>query len=112
MSSTSPLSALRHWLEASHLDGMIVPRADAWQSEYCAPYDEKLAWLTGFDGSAGVALVLKTKRCCSSTGAIRFRPAFRSIRMRLRFTICTMSRWQNGWQKTLRREPALALMRC
>ncbi|MCK7262850.1 aminopeptidase P family protein [Enterobacter asburiae] len=61
MSSTSPLSALRHWLEASHLDGMIVPRADAWQSEYCAPYDEKLAWLTGFDGSAGVALVLKNK---------------------------------------------------
>ena len=61
MSSTSPLSALRHWLEASHLDGMIVPRADAWQSEYCAPYDEKLAWLTGFDGSAGVALVLKDK---------------------------------------------------
>lgn len=61
MSSTSPLSALRHWLEASHLDGMIVPRADAWQSEYCAPCDEKLAWLTGFDGSAGVALVLKDK---------------------------------------------------
>ena len=61
MSSTSPLSALRHWLEASQLDGMIVPRADAWQSEYCAPYDEKLAWLTGFDGSAGVALVLKNK---------------------------------------------------
>ena len=61
MSSTSPLSALRHWLEASHLDGMIVTRADAWQSEYCAPCDEKLAWLTGFDGSAGVALVLKDK---------------------------------------------------
>ena len=61
MSSTSPLSALLHWLEASHLDGMIVPRADAWQSEYCAPCDEKLAWLTGFDGSAGVALVLKDK---------------------------------------------------
>ena len=61
MSSTSPLSALRHWLEACHLDGMIVPRADAWQSEYCAPCDEKLVWLTGFDGSAGVALVLKDK---------------------------------------------------
>ena len=61
MHTTSPLSALRHWLEASQLDGMIVPRADAWQSEYCAPYDEKLAWLTGFDGSAGVALVLKNK---------------------------------------------------
>jgi Xaa-Pro aminopeptidase len=56
---TSPLSALRQWLQEHNLDGMIVPRADAWQSEYCAPYDEKLAWLTGFDGSAGLALVLK-----------------------------------------------------
>ncbi|MEG5463388.1 aminopeptidase P family protein [Enterobacter chuandaensis] len=61
MHTTSPLSALRQWMEAHHLDGTIVPRADAWQSEYCAPYDEKLAWLTGFDGSAGVALVLKDK---------------------------------------------------
>ncbi|MEH0884558.1 aminopeptidase P family protein [Enterobacter sp. UNJFSC 003] len=61
MHTTSPLAALRQWLDAHHLDGMIVPRADAWQSEYCAPYDEKLAWLTGFDGSAGLALVLKDK---------------------------------------------------
>ncbi|MFZ5295513.1 aminopeptidase P family protein [Enterobacter chuandaensis] len=61
MHTPTPLSALRHWLEASHLDGMIVPRADAWQSEYCAPYDEKLTWLTGFKGSAGVALVLRDK---------------------------------------------------
>lgn len=61
MHTTSSLAALRQWLEANHLDGMIVPRADAWQSEYCAPYDEKLAWLTGFDGSAGLVLVLKDK---------------------------------------------------
>ncbi|NIF35723.1 aminopeptidase P family protein [Enterobacter sp. Tr-810] len=61
MHTTSSLTALRKWLEANQLDGMIVPRADAWQSEYCAPYDEKLAWLTGFDGSAGLALVLKDK---------------------------------------------------
>lgn len=61
MYSTSPLAALRQWLQENNLDGMIVPRADAWQSEYCAPYDEKLAWLTGFDGSAGLALVLKNK---------------------------------------------------
>ncbi|MDX7021846.1 aminopeptidase P family protein [Enterobacter cloacae] len=61
MHNTSPLSALRQWLQENQLDGMIVPRADAWQSEYCAPYDEKLAWLTGFDGSAGLALVLKDK---------------------------------------------------
>lgn len=61
MSTSSPLAALRRWLQENHLDGMIVPRADAWQSEYCAPYDEKLARLTGFDGSAGLALVLKDK---------------------------------------------------
>lgn len=61
MYSTSPLAALRQWLQENNLDGMIVPRTDAWQSEYCAPYDEKLAWLTGFDGSAGLALVLKNK---------------------------------------------------
>lgn len=61
MHTPSPLSALRQWLQQNHLDGMIVPRADAWQSEYCAPYDEKLAWLTGFDGSAGLALVLKDR---------------------------------------------------
>ena len=61
MHTPSRLSALRRWLQENNLDGMIVPRADAWQSEYCAPYDEKLAWLTGFDGSAGVALVLKNK---------------------------------------------------
>ncbi|HBH7060372.1 TPA: aminopeptidase P family protein [Enterobacter cloacae] len=61
MHNTSPLSALRQWLQENQLDGMIIPRADAWQSEYCAPYDEKLAWLTGFDGSAGLALVLKDK---------------------------------------------------
>ncbi|WP_312627231.1 aminopeptidase P family protein [Scandinavium sp.] len=58
MQMTSSLSALRDWLKAQNLDGMIVPRADAWQSEYAAPHDNKLAWVSGFTGSAGVALVL------------------------------------------------------
>ncbi|ADO47972.1 aminopeptidase P family protein [[Enterobacter] lignolyticus] len=61
MTTTTPLSALRSLLLADGLDGMIVPRADAWQSEYAAPYDDKLAWLTGFTGSAGLALVLREK---------------------------------------------------
>lgn len=58
MQSTTPLSALRHFLHEQALDGIIVPRADAHQSEDCAPCDNKLAWLTGFTGSAGLALVL------------------------------------------------------
>ncbi|MDO2432541.1 aminopeptidase P family protein [Enterobacter bugandensis] len=61
MHTPTPLSALRQWLQENSLDGMIVPRTDAWQSENCASNDEKLAWLTGFDGSAGVALVLRDK---------------------------------------------------
>ncbi|PWB62150.1 MAG: X-Pro aminopeptidase, partial [Bradyrhizobiaceae bacterium] len=40
------------------LSGFIVPRADRHQNEYVPPADERLAWLTGFTGSAGVAVVL------------------------------------------------------
>jgi len=40
------------------LDGFIVPRADRYQNEYVPPSDERLAWLTGFTGSAGSAIVL------------------------------------------------------
>ncbi len=61
MQTTSPLSSLRQWLETQALDGIIVPRADAFQSEYCHPHDDVLAWLTGFDGSAGHALILRDR---------------------------------------------------
>jgi Xaa-Pro aminopeptidase len=55
------LSALRGWLDAAGLDGLIVPRTDAHQSEVTAPRDDCLKYLTGFAGSAGLALVLKDK---------------------------------------------------
>lgn len=58
MHPTTPLGALRALMQARGLDGLLVPRADAHQSEDCAPHDNKLAWLTGFTGSAGLALVL------------------------------------------------------
>ena len=51
------LAALRGALAARGLAGFIVPRADAHQGEYVAPHAERLQWLTGFTGSAGVALV-------------------------------------------------------
>jgi len=41
------------------LDGFIVPRADEHLGEYVPPGAERLAWLTGFTGSAGLAVVLK-----------------------------------------------------
>lgn len=53
------LAALRQELAAEGLDGFLVPRADAHQGEYVAPRDERLAWLTGFTGSAGFCAVLQ-----------------------------------------------------
>ncbi len=61
MQTPTPLQALRDQLVALALDGLIVPRADAHQSEDCAPHDNKLQWLTGFTGSAGLALVLRDR---------------------------------------------------
>ena len=53
------LARLREAMRAAGLDGFLVPRADAHQGEYVAPRDERLAWLTGFTGSAGFAVVLR-----------------------------------------------------
>ncbi|WP_045390449.1 aminopeptidase P family protein [Falsirhodobacter sp. alg1] len=55
------LAELRQELRAEGLDGFIVPRADAHQGEYVAPRDDRLAWLTGFTGSAGFCVVLADK---------------------------------------------------
>lgn len=52
------LPALRTELQRRRLDGFIVPRADEHQGEYVAKRAQRLAWLTGFTGSAGAAVVL------------------------------------------------------
>ncbi len=52
------LGALRARLADAGLDGMLVPRADAHHGETVPPSEERLAWLTGFTGSAGLAIVL------------------------------------------------------
>ncbi|MDI6027974.1 aminopeptidase P family protein [Corticibacterium sp. UT-5YL-CI-8] len=52
------VAKLRQWLSAEGLDGFVVPRADEHQGEYVPPRAERLKWLTGFTGSAGVAVVL------------------------------------------------------
>lgn len=52
---------LRQWLADNGLDGFLVPRADEHQGEYVADRSARLKWLTGFSGSAGVALVLRDR---------------------------------------------------
>ncbi len=50
-------AALRAKLRELSLDGFIVPRADEHQGEYVPKSAERLAWLTGFSGSAGTAVL-------------------------------------------------------
>jgi Xaa-Pro aminopeptidase len=52
------LAALREQLKADRLDGFVVPLTDEHMSEYVGSYAQRLAWLTGFEGSAGTAVVL------------------------------------------------------
>ncbi len=56
--SAARLAALRAELKRRGLDGFIVPRTDRYQNEYVPPCAERLAWLTGFTGSAGAAIAL------------------------------------------------------
>ena len=55
------VAELRKALETTGLTGFIVPRADEHQNEYVPPGAERLLWLTGFSGSAEIAIVLKDK---------------------------------------------------
>ena len=52
------LALLREELATRRLDGFIVPRGDEHQGEYVPASAQRLAWLTGFTGSAGMAIVL------------------------------------------------------
>ena len=52
------LKALREQLQRDKLDGFVVPLTDEHMSEYVGSYAQRLAWLTGFEGSAGSAVVL------------------------------------------------------
>lgn len=55
------LAALRAELGRHGLQGFVVPRADAHLGEYVPAYAQRLAWLTDFTGSAGIAVVLTDK---------------------------------------------------
>src|ERR1051325_10045423 len=56
--SAARVALLREELARRKLDAFIVPRSDEHQGEYVPPAGQRLAWLTGFTGSAGLAVVL------------------------------------------------------
>jgi Xaa-Pro aminopeptidase len=62
------LKALREQLKADRLDGFVVPLTDEHMSEYVGSYAQRLAWLTGFQGSAGSAVVLPEEAAIFTDG--------------------------------------------
>ena len=55
------IDELRDAMAKAVVTGFLIPRADEHQGEYVPACAERLAWLTGFTGSAGMAAVLKDK---------------------------------------------------
>ena len=66
--SLPPVARLRAELLRAGLDGFIVPRADEHLGEYVPPGAERLQWLTGFSGSAGLAVVLAERAAVFTDG--------------------------------------------
>ncbi len=62
------LAALRAQLDTDRLTGFVVPLTDEHMSEYVGGYAQRLAWLTGFCGSAGAAVVLADKAAMFTDG--------------------------------------------
>tara|TARA_Y100000994_G_scaffold247413_1_gene252740 strand:+ start:244 stop:2049 length:1806 start_codon:yes stop_codon:yes gene_type:complete len=59
--SRERLLELRGRLEDLNVDGFIVPHSDEYQNEFLPSRSERLAWLTSFDGSAGLAVITADK---------------------------------------------------
>src|SRR5215470_13319846 len=55
------VEGLRAAFDGLGIDAFLVPRADEYQGEYVPASSERLAWLTGFTGSAGVVLVTRSE---------------------------------------------------
>ncbi|WP_369407844.1 M24 family metallopeptidase [Roseomonas rosulenta] len=68
LSPSDRLAALRARLAEAGLQGFIIPRSDEHIGEYVPPSGERLAWLSGFTGSAGMAIVLADRAAVFTDG--------------------------------------------
>ncbi len=69
------VEALRARLKAQNLDGVIVPHDNEFFSEYLPPHDERLAFITGFHGSAGAAVILADRAAVFTDGRYQLQVA-------------------------------------
>ncbi|MCI5060838.1 MAG: aminopeptidase P family protein [Alphaproteobacteria bacterium] len=68
MKYSEKLQKLRDIMQGQNVDGFLIPRTDEYLGEFIAPYAQRLAWLTGFTGSAGIGVVLKDNAAVMSDG--------------------------------------------
>jgi Xaa-Pro aminopeptidase len=68
LNSSARLAALRSELARRGLDGFLIPRADEHLGEYVPANAERLAWICGFTGSAGLAVVLADRAVLFTDG--------------------------------------------
>ena len=68
MQAEQKLTKLRALMTKNEVEGYLVPRTDEYQGEYVAACAERLAWLTGFTGSAGMSIVMMDKAVAMSDG--------------------------------------------
>lgn len=61
VNTTMRLAALRQQIQAWNLSAYIIPDTDAHMSEYIGKHDERRAWISGFSGTTGVAVVTMRK---------------------------------------------------
>ena len=54
------LSNIRDWMKKNKYNVFIIPHEDEYMSEYLPPQNERLEWITGFNGSAGIAIITET----------------------------------------------------
>jgi Xaa-Pro aminopeptidase len=66
--SRERIAGLRQKMQELGLDGYVVPRSDEFQGEYVSPASERLRWLTGFSGSAGLCIVTKDEAVLFTDG--------------------------------------------
>lgn len=92
--TSQKLDALRAEMKKRGIDGFFVPRADEFQGEYVPPRAERLAWITGFTGSAGFAVILADKAAFFTDG--RYTVQSLAQVSADDFSICNISENQSG----------------
>lgn len=92
--TSQKLDALRAEMKKRGIDGFFVPRADEFQGEYVPPRAERLAWITGFTGSAGYAVILADKAAFFTDG--RYTVQSLAQVSAADFSICNISENQSG----------------